>query len=163
MATREQEQPIGALELRERMSLRGSELRDQAVDTAERARQAVSRTPKGQWAKLAGAGLALVALRVIMRRVGVMSAFSKNKMAYQSLSLGSGIVAGTLAGAAFSWLWRVVSAEDEAPEPTALDRNIREVLIAGALQGAVFGLVKAVIGRITAKSYRQFTGHDFQR
>ncbi|MGH3901339.1 MAG: DUF4235 domain-containing protein [Pseudonocardiaceae bacterium] len=92
-----------------------------------------------------------------------MSAFAKNKVAYQSLSLGSGILAGTLAGAAFTWLWRAVSDEDDAPEPTALDRNIREVLIAGALQGAVFGLVKAIIGRITAKSYRRFTGHEFQR
>jgi len=86
-----------------------------------------------------------------------------NKVAYQSVSLASGIVAGALAGAAFTWLWRVVSDEDEAPEPTALDRNMREVLVAGALQGAVFGLVKSIIGRVTAKSYRRVTGHDFRQ
>ena len=90
-----------------------------------------------------------------------MSAF--NKVAYQSVSLGSGILAGTLAGAAFSWVWRTVSDEDDAPDPIVLDRNLREVLIAGALQGAVFGLVKAAIGRVTAKNYRRFTGHDFKR
>ncbi len=90
-----------------------------------------------------------------------MSAF--NKAMYQSVSLASGIVGGVLAGAAFTWIWRAVSDEDEAPDPTALDRDIREVLIAGALQGVVFGLVKAALGRLTAKGYRRFTGHDFRR
>lgn len=48
---------------------RGSELRDQAVSTAERARGAVSQTPPNRWATLASTGLALVALLVLVRRV----------------------------------------------------------------------------------------------
>lgn len=92
-----------------------------------------------------------------------MSGFNKNKVAYEALSLVSGILSGALAGAVFTRIWRTLSGEDEAPEPTALDRNIREVLVAGALQGAVFGLVKAAMGRVAAKSYRRFNGHDFQR
>lgn len=90
-----------------------------------------------------------------------MSSF--NKATYEAISLTSGILGGALAGAIFTWIWREVSDEDEAPEPTALDRDIREVLIAGALQGVVFGLVKAALGRITAKGYRRFTGHDLAR
>jgi hypothetical protein len=69
-------------------------------------------------------------------------------------------LSGALAGAIFIRIWRAVSDADEAPEPTALDRNIREVLVAGALQGAVFGLVKAAMGRMAAKSYRRFTRND---
>lgn len=79
--------------------------------------------------------------------------------AYESLSLASGILSGALAGAVFTRIWRAVSDADEAPEPTALDRNIREVLVAGALQGAVFGLVKAAISRVAARGYRQLATH----
>jgi hypothetical protein len=79
---------------------------------------------------------------------------------FKLVSLVSGVVAGAVAGAIFNRVWRAVSDTEEAPEPTALDRSIREVLLAGALQGAVFGLVKAAIGRITAQGYRRFTGND---
>lgn len=92
-----------------------------------------------------------------------MSSFNKNTVAYESLSLASGILSGALAGAIFTRIWRAVSDAGEAPEPTALDRNIREVLVAGALQGAVFGLVKAAMGRMAAKSYRRFTRNDPER
>jgi ElaB/YqjD/DUF883 family membrane-anchored ribosome-binding protein len=47
----------------------GSELRDRAFDVAERARESVSQTPSDRWAKLAGAGLVLLAMTVIVRRV----------------------------------------------------------------------------------------------
>lgn len=56
-------------ELRDQVSVRGSGLRNQAVEAAERARAAVSRTPKDRWVKLTCAGLALTALTVIVRRV----------------------------------------------------------------------------------------------
>lgn len=56
-------------ELRDQVCVRGSELRDQAVDVAERTREAVSHTPWDRWAKLVGAGLTLIALTVIVRRV----------------------------------------------------------------------------------------------
>lgn len=88
---------------------------------------------------------------------------SFNKMTYEAVSLASGILGGVLATAVFTRIWRTVSGEDEAPEPTALDRDIREVLIAGALQGVVFGLVKAALGRITATGYRRLTGHAYPR
>lgn len=56
-------------ELRDQVSVRGGELREQAIYAAERAREAVSRTPKDRWAKLAGAGLVLIALAVLARRM----------------------------------------------------------------------------------------------
>lgn len=81
-----------------------------------------------------------------------------NKTVYESLSFISGILSGALAGIIVTRIWRAVSDEDEAPQPTAMDHSIREVLLAGALQGAVFGLVKAAMGRAVAKGYRQFAG-----
>ena len=56
-------------ELREQVAVRGSELRDQAVEAAERAREALSRTPRDRWAKLTSAAAALVALTLVLRRV----------------------------------------------------------------------------------------------
>ncbi|MGH3549075.1 MAG: DUF3618 domain-containing protein [Pseudonocardiaceae bacterium] len=48
---------------------RSSELRDRAVESAERARGAVGHIPKERWVKVACAGLALIAVIVIVRRV----------------------------------------------------------------------------------------------
>ena len=76
------------------------------------------------------------------------------------LGFASGLVGGAVAGALFSRLWRVVSDEDEVPQPTALDRGLSEVLVVGALQGAVFGLVKAALSRMTSRGYQRFTGQS---
>ncbi|MGH3593762.1 MAG: hypothetical protein ACRDRF_22385, partial [Pseudonocardiaceae bacterium] len=56
-------------ELKGQVLARSSELRDRAVEAAERAREGVSQAPKERWVKLACAGGALVAVMVIVRRV----------------------------------------------------------------------------------------------
>ncbi|MGH3783785.1 MAG: DUF3618 domain-containing protein [Pseudonocardiaceae bacterium] len=56
-------------ELKGQVLARSSERRDRAVEAAERAREAVGQTPKERWLTLACAGLPLVAVIVIMRRV----------------------------------------------------------------------------------------------
>jgi hypothetical protein len=48
---------------------RGSDLRDQAVTATERARQAVYQMPSDRWAKVACAGIALITMMIIMRRI----------------------------------------------------------------------------------------------
>ena len=85
---------------------------------------------------------------------------ARGNAAFKLMSLVSGVLGGALAGAIFNGVWRAVSDADEVPQPTALDRNVREVLIVGALQGAVFGLVKAAFSRTTATAYRRLTGND---
>lgn len=86
-----------------------------------------------------------------------------NKVVYKPLSLVSGVLGGALAGALFNRVWRAVADEDEAPEPTSLEHRTREVLVAAALHGAVFGVVKAATDRMAAKGYRRVTGNDPQR
>ncbi|HEY2763058.1 MAG TPA: DUF4235 domain-containing protein [Pseudonocardiaceae bacterium] len=80
-----------------------------------------------------------------------------NKATYKSLSLITGVLGGAVASALFTRIWRAVSDADDAPEPSALDRSTREVLIAATLQGAVFGLVKAGMDRMAAKGFHRFT------
>lgn len=85
---------------------------------------------------------------------------SLQDVAPKLLGFATGLVGGAVAGAVFSRLWRIVSDEAEVPEPTALDRDVREVLLVGALQGAVFGVVKAALSRISSQGYQRLTGHS---
>lgn len=88
--------------------------------------------------------------------------FTRDEVTYRALSFGSGVIGGALAGAVAVRIWRALSGADEIPKPTAMDHRSREVIIAGAVQGAVFGLIKALVSRLTAKGYRQFTGTDLE-
>ena len=81
------------------------------------------------------------------------------KLTYRPLSLACSILGGMLAGVVFTQAWRLVG-RGEAPKPTELDHDTREVLLAAALHGAVFGLVRAAVDRAGAKGYRRVTGDD---
>lgn len=83
--------------------------------------------------------------------------------AYNLLGLLSGLVGGAVAGAVFTRLWRTVAGAASVPEPIDVDRRVRDVVVVGALQGAVFGVVRAVLSRLTAQGYRAVTGHDVKR
>jgi hypothetical protein len=63
-----------------------------------------------------------------------------------------------VANAAFIRVWRALRGENEAPTASAKNYTWREVLVAAALQGAVFGLVKAAIDRAGATRYERLTG-----
>jgi predicted metal-dependent enzyme (double-stranded beta helix superfamily) len=77
---------------------------------------------------------------------------------YKPLSLLISVLGGILAGAAFKQLWKLTAGEDDAPDADDFDRTWREVLIAAAVQGAVFGLVKAATQRAGASGVRKMTG-----
>jgi hypothetical protein len=68
------------------------------------------------------------------------------------------VAGGVLAGALFKQIWKLVAGEEDAPKATEQDRTWREVLLAAALQGAIFGVVKAVVDRGGAKGVRRLTG-----
>ncbi|MEU7027992.1 DUF4235 domain-containing protein [Streptomyces sp. SBR177] len=78
--------------------------------------------------------------------------------AYKPASLALGVTSGLLAGAAFKKTWQLLKHEDEAPKATDEERRWGEVLLAAALQGAVFALVKAAVARGGASTMRRLTG-----
>ncbi|MFI6167794.1 DUF4235 domain-containing protein [Nocardia sp. NPDC051052] len=80
------------------------------------------------------------------------------KTLYKPLGLLVSVVGGLAANAAFIRVWRTISGEDHAPAATAKNYTWGEVLIAAALQGAIFGLVKAAIDRAGATGYQSLTG-----
>ncbi len=80
------------------------------------------------------------------------------KVLYKPLGMLVSVLGGVLAGAIFKQVWKVAFREDDAPKATDADRTWREVLLAAALQGAIFGLVKAVVDRGAAEGTRTVTG-----
>ena len=81
-----------------------------------------------------------------------------NKALYKPLSWVVGALGGILAGQVFKQVWSRVAVEDDAPDATDRDYTWRQVVIAAAVQGAIFGAVKAATERAGAVGYRKATG-----
>jgi Protein of unknown function (DUF4235) len=80
------------------------------------------------------------------------------KVLYKPLGILFGVLGGILAGTIFKQVWKKVSGEEEAPDALQSEYGWREILPAAALQGALFGLVKAVVDRGGAQGFSKLTG-----
>ncbi len=80
------------------------------------------------------------------------------KILYKPVSLLVSVLGGLLAGAIFKRVWRLTAGEDEVPTATDVRRGWPEILVAAALQGAIFALVKAALDRGAAEGTRKLTG-----
>jgi hypothetical protein len=61
--------PLQKERLHEEIQALRSELGGWAIDTTERTREVIGQAPTDRWAKLAAAGVALITLMIIVRRV----------------------------------------------------------------------------------------------
>lgn len=85
-----------------------------------------------------------------------MSVVSKGL--YLPLQIATSVAGGLLGGKVFTEIWQRISPSDqEPPDPKDLDRSGREALAGAALQGLVFGLVRAAVSRAGAHGYRAVT------
>jgi len=85
----------------------------------------------------------------------------KNKgarIAYRPIGLISGLVAGSLSGIVFKQVWKLVAKEEEAPSALQSEYRMREVVLAAAIQGAIFAATKAAVDRAGASGFKQLTG-----
>ena len=81
------------------------------------------------------------------------------KLVYRPIGLASGILAGMLSGAAFKQIWRMIAQEEDAPDALQSEYRMREVVLAAALQGAIFAATKAAIDRAGARGFTKLTGN----
>jgi Protein of unknown function (DUF4235) len=80
------------------------------------------------------------------------------KVVYKPVSLVASVLSGLVAGAVFKRVWQVAAREEDAPQATDAERGWPEVLLAAALQGAIFAVVKAAVDRGAAEGTRRLTG-----
>jgi hypothetical protein len=80
------------------------------------------------------------------------------KALYKPFGLLISVLGGLLAGALFKQVWRAVAGEDDSPDAKDRDRGWAEIVGAAAIEGAVFGTVKAVVDRAGAKGFERATG-----
>ena len=81
-----------------------------------------------------------------------------SKLVHRPLSILVSVPAGMLAGAIFKHIWQVAAHEEQAPSATDARRGWTEILIAAALEGAIFAVVKAALDRGTAHATHQLPG-----
>lgn len=82
------------------------------------------------------------------------------RVMYRPVGLASSLVGGLVAGAIFKQVWKYAAPGDHDDPPSALERSypLREVVLAAALQGAIFSVVKTVIDRQGARVFERWTG-----
>ncbi|MGP4045824.1 DUF4235 domain-containing protein [Streptomyces sp. 2A115] len=82
----------------------------------------------------------------------------KLPFAYKPLGFLLGWTSGTLAGMAFRATWKAIRHEEDAPDALDRDRSWREVLLAAAIQGAIFAVVRSAVDRTGATAIARSTG-----
>ncbi|RLV50352.1 DUF4235 domain-containing protein [Nocardioides mangrovicus] len=82
------------------------------------------------------------------------------KVLYQPVGLVSSVVAGVVAGQVFKQIWKHAAPGDQEDAPKALESeySLREVVLAAAVQGAIFAVVKALVSRGGARAFERWTG-----
>jgi len=80
------------------------------------------------------------------------------KLVYRPFGLLVSVLGGILAGALFKQTWKRVAGREDAPKAKESEYGWREILAAAALQGAVFGLIKAAVDRSGARAFEKLTG-----
>ncbi|MEU1438586.1 DUF4235 domain-containing protein [Streptomyces sp. NPDC005786] len=81
-----------------------------------------------------------------------------SKIAYKPVGMALGAVSGVIAGAAFKQTWKMIEGEGDAPDAMDEHRSWQQILIASAIQGAIFAVVKAAVERSGAVATRRVTG-----
>jgi hypothetical protein len=82
------------------------------------------------------------------------------KILYRPVGLTASIIAGVISGQIVKQLWKHATPGDNADAPQALqsEYRMRDIVLAAALQGAVFAMVKAVVDRAGARAFQRWTG-----
>ncbi|WBO62314.1 DUF4235 domain-containing protein [Streptomyces camelliae] len=77
---------------------------------------------------------------------------------YQPIGFVLGWVSGAVAGLAFRQTWKALRHEEDAPDALDPDRGWGEILLAAAVQGAIFAVVRSAVDRAGAKAIARSTG-----
>ncbi|MHB9857310.1 DUF4235 domain-containing protein [Streptomyces sp. YIM S03343] len=79
-------------------------------------------------------------------------------LVYRPIGMALGWTGGALAGLAFRRTLHAIRHDDEVPDALDRDRGWGEILLAAALQGAIFAVVQSAVNRSGAKAISRSTG-----
>jgi hypothetical protein len=79
------------------------------------------------------------------------------KLLFTPISIGMGFAAGLVAKKVFEQVWGLID-EQEPPEAEHLNISIPKLLIAAALQGAIFRTVKEIADHGLRHGFKELTG-----
>ena len=82
----------------------------------------------------------------------------KLPLAYKPLGFALSWASGALAARAFQATWKALRHEEDAPDALDKDRGWGEILLATAVQGALFAVVRSAVDRTGAKAVERSTG-----
>ncbi len=79
---------------------------------------------------------------------------------YRPFGIVASIIAGIIAGQIFQQVWKRASAGEESdpPGPLQSEYPVKEILLASAVQSAIFGVVRTVVNRAGARLFERMTG-----
>ena len=79
---------------------------------------------------------------------------------YRPFGIISSLIAGMIAGQIFQQVWKRTSADEDSdpPGPLQTEYPLREILLATALQSAIFGVVRTIVNRQGARIFERMTG-----
>jgi len=80
------------------------------------------------------------------------------KLLNKAVGMVVSVIGGMLAQALFKRIWKTATGQQDAPRPTDARRGWGEILLAAALQGAIFAVVQAALDRGTAEGTSKLTG-----
>jgi hypothetical protein len=82
------------------------------------------------------------------------------KILYRPMGLAGSLIGGLIAGTIFKYVWKWAAPGDkpDPPKPLETEYPFKEILLAAAIQGAIFSVVKTVIDRRGARLFERWTG-----
>lgn len=82
------------------------------------------------------------------------------KILYRPVGLVSSMAAGLLASMIFKKVWARAAPGDhnDPPKPLESEYALKELLIAAAVQGAIYSVIKAAVDRGGARTFQKWTG-----
>ena len=82
------------------------------------------------------------------------------KILYRPIGIASSVLGGVLANLVFKKVWQQSAPGDHPDPPGALETGhaLKEILLAAAVQGVIFSVVKTLIDRGGAKAFQRWSG-----